>query len=481
MSYIHKLILSVLFVILLILPMKAQIKRTGVSAGLGAGASWGETELRDRTARFQGRGFLRYGLTEEIQAELGGGYSEIKGESYRTALIPIDFRFVFNPFSYDAWNPFLYAGVGALNYKLKTVPPEATSAVGTKGWTGYIPAGLGVQFALTEKLIFEASGGYNYTFSDNLNGYKGNRKDAFWGVLAGITVTGETGSADPDNDGLTNDQEKALGTDPQSPDTDGDGLTDGDEVNRYHTSPLMRDSDGDGLRDGDEIVSSRTDPQKSDTDGDGLSDGDEITKFHSDPLKMDTDGDGLTDGQEITKTKTDPLKADTDGDSLSDGDEVDRYKTNPLKADTDGGTVSDGKEIQNKTNPLDPVDDVPKKEEIKAAVGVAIVLEGITFKSNKAEIIPSSEKTLTLVLNTLVQHPDIEVLITGHTDNIGNSDENLKLSQQRADAVKTYLVKMGIDGERISTKGLGETKPLDSNGTEEGRKKNRRIEFIRTK
>lgn len=82
-------------------------------------------------------------------------------------------------------------------------------------------------------------------------------------------------------------------------DTDGDGISDLDEVSLYGTNPSANDSDGDGLSDGDEINVHNTDPTVADSDGDGLSDGDEINIHGTDPLNNDTDGDGMSDGDEV--------------------------------------------------------------------------------------------------------------------------------------------------------------------------------------
>ena len=229
-------------------------------------------------------------------------------------------------------------------------------------------------------------------------------------------------AVDTDGDGLTDDVEIGLGTDPNDPDTDGDLLDDGVEVNVHGTDPLDADTDdggvsdgtevlidgtdpldpsddllppvdtdGDGLVDDDEVAVYGTDPNNPDTDGDGLSDGEEVLVHLTDPLlpdtdggtvsdgaeiangtdpldpsddvpPSDTDGDGLLDADEVAVYGTDPLDADTDDDGLTDGEEVLVHLTDPLNPDTDGGTVGDGVEVVNGTDPLDPSDDVPPSD-----------------------------------------------------------------------------------------------------------------------
>jgi len=77
------------------------------------------------------------------------------------------------------------------------------------------------------------------------------------------------------------------------------------------------------------------------------------------------------------------------------------------------------------------------------------------------------------------EHSDLKFEIDGHTDSDGKGDANLKLSQERADAVKAKLTEMGIDDARLTTKGFGATKPIDKNDTAEGKANNRRVEFVK--
>lgn len=77
----------------------------------------------------------------------------------------------------------------------------------------------------------------------------------------------------------------------------------------------------------------------------------------------------------------------------------------------------------------------------------------------------------------LNSNPGMKMVINGHTDNVGEEAYNLKLSKKRAKAVTAYLVLKGIDKQRVYPKGFGETKPVDTNDTKEGRRNNRRVEF----
>ena len=109
-----------------------------------------------------------------------------------------------------------------------------------------------------------------------------------------------------------------------------------------------------------------------------------------------------------------------------------------------------------------------------------IVTHGINFDVDMATIRPESMGVLNQIKAVMEQDASLKFEIDGHTDNSGDSAHNQTLSQERAEAVKTQLVTMGIDADRLSTKGYGDAKPMASNDTPDGKANNRRVEFVRT-
>ncbi len=253
--------------------------------------------------------------------------------------------------------PYIFGGIGVMNFEPRNLDQNVGLPNNQRGLYDKtqltIPLGAGIEMYVTDDLTLNAKGQINLTQTDYLDdfadaGDSPNDVFALFGVGASYYIFG---SLDCDKDGLTDTEERRIGTDPCNVDTDGDGLTDFEEVRTYRTDPLKADTDGDGLNDFEELRTYGTDPRNPDTDNDGLNDGQEIAR-KTDPKNPDTDGDKLTDGDEVNVHRTDPTNADTDGDGLPDGEEITVYSTNPLAADTDGDGLNDGEEVRTyKTNP----------------------------------------------------------------------------------------------------------------------------------
>lgn len=194
-----------------------------------------------------------------------------------------------------------------------------------------------------------------------------------------LTRLGITYDGDHDGDGVVDVVELRFGSSPLLVDSDGDGLTDKFEITQLAgwTQPDTPDTDKDGVLDGDEDIDSDglsnrqeqdlgTSPLKPDTDGDGVNDGTEVAHGSNPlvadqppapplagdpppitpvPTATDVDGDGLVDFLETDEYSTDPANPDTDGDGLSDGAEIDSYLTDPRSSDTDGDGLRDDYEI----------------------------------------------------------------------------------------------------------------------------------------
>jgi outer membrane protein OmpA-like peptidoglycan-associated protein len=124
------------------------------------------------------------------------------------------------------------------------------------------------------------------------------------------------------------------------------------------------------------------------------------------------------------------------------------------------------------------------EEEIPGAVveriddGIVVTFDensGVYFDTNKYNINANSEKMLTKLASILVEYPDTNVLVVGHTDSSGADEYNMTLSKNRANSVTTFMTSKGLDTARFTTKWFGEEQPIADNATPEGRAKNRRV------
>lgn len=249
-------------------------------------------------------------------------------------------------------------------------------------------------------------------------------------------------------------------------------------------------------------------PPAKDSDGDGVDDEKDACPNQPGPVERggcpapkDTDGDGVTDDvdacpadkgvpQQDPKKNGCPLPKDTDGDGIMDdkdacpnhaGKASNDPKEHGCPGDTDGDGIRDDKDAcPGEKGAADPD---PHKNGCPKAVRVKgdeiIILQQVEFDTGTARIKPVSNALLAEVAGVLKEHPEIlKVEVQGHTDNKGAPKLNKGLSGNRADAVTKALIKLGIDKKRLVSKGYGEEKPIADNNTEDGRAKNRRVQFV---
>jgi outer membrane protein OmpA-like peptidoglycan-associated protein len=312
-------------------------------------------------------------------------------------------------------NPFLTGGVGAFKYK------------GTYG--AFIPVGAGIQIKASDNIFFLLNSQYRIPVTDmaayhfyhsvGIASAIVSRKTKPVEVIVPVAVV-----LDRDGDGI-------LDADDKCPDTPGLASLQG-----------CPDRDGDGIADGDDKC--------PDVAG--------LAKYEGCPIP-DTDGDGINDEQDkcptvkgLARYQGCPIP-DTDGDGVND--EEDKCPSRPGPASNMGCPVI-SKEVIDKIN---------------------FAAKNVFFATGSYKLLPKSFKSLNEVANLMKADESLMVDIDGHTDAVGSDQSNQVLSDNRAGAVKEYLIKQGVDPSRLKSAGYGETKPVADNTTAAGRAKNRRTEM----
>ena len=173
---------------------------------------------------------------------------------------------------------------------------------------------------------------------------------------------------------------------------------------------------------------------------------------------------------------------DSDHDGVPDG--VDKCPgTAPGVAVNEEGCAADKGGDADGDGVLDSDDQCPgtapgiKVDAKGCAIDQTLILQGVNFETGSAVLTGDAAATLDLIAQSLNGQPNSKIEIGGHTDNVGSEAYNLTLSQQRAEAVRQYLIGKGVDAARMTTQGYGTSKPIESNATEKGRAINRRVEF----
>ncbi|WP_196885661.1 OmpA family protein [Aureivirga sp. CE67] len=230
-----------------------------------------------------------------------------------------------------------------------------------------------------------------------------------------------------------------------------------------------------------------------DTDGDGVKDSEDACPEIAGEKELggcpDADKDGIADQNDACPNAKGTVKnggcPDTDGDGVVDKDDACPNKKGEKGnngcpwVDTDGDGVLD----KDDAYPNDPTmwtkEQFLRKERLKNAIAkIQENAKAIKFGVGSARFTPRKSKQLDEIVALMKENKDANFLIQGNTDNTGSEEINQKLSVRRAEGVKKYLVKAGIEASRIEVKGLGESNPIDSNDTWKGRAKNRRVDFV---
>ncbi len=233
--------------------------------------------------------------------------------------------------------------------------------------------------------------------------------------------------------------------------------------------------------------------EKTDTDGDGVYDEDDKCPELAGTLinngcPNDLDGDGIYDENDKCPNLAGNVENagcpnDTDGDGVYDGKDdcpelAGVVENSGCPADADGDGVYDVNDnCPNRAGTVENAGcpEIKINEEERALLARA--MESVEFNTGSAILKPNSKAILDQITNLMKKYPRYKLEIRGHTDDRGERQANMQLSENRAESCYNFLAEKGIEARRISFEGFGESKPLYSNDTEIGRGKNRRVEF----
>jgi OOP family OmpA-OmpF porin len=355
--------------------------------------------------------------------------------------------------------PALHAGVGVMTEEFDAFNVE-------------FPVGGSLNFRITDNVYFSTKAEYRFDLTDRRDNIVVGAGGLF--LFGGAKQPEEPEIGDSDGDGVldnVDDCKNIAGPIEFNgcPDTDGDRVS--DQFDDCPQTPGLEslngcpDADGDGITDADDACPNAAGPASQngcpDADGDGIMDSEDrcpnlagATSANGCP---DRDGDGVEDSADDCPDQAGAFAAagcpDADGDGIQDN--LDKCPNAAGNADKDGC----------------PEISAEDQEILDLAV------QAIEFESGSSSLTSESYITLDQIVDILKRYQGYSCKIEGHTDSIGHRADNMKMSEDRAQACLDYLVSKGIDSSRLSIEGFGESMPIATNKYKDGRAQNRRVEF----
>ncbi|MEN0005386.1 MAG: OmpA family protein [Bacteroidota bacterium] len=378
-----------------------------------------------------------------------------------------------------------------------------------------VPLGIGADIRVGKNAFINLQGEYRVAFEDERSN-----------IQVGIGLMYHFGKQDRDGDGIADAKDKCPdvpGTASTSgcPDTDGDGISDARD--KCPTTPGSArtkgcpDSDGDGITDDQDACPTVAGKLNGcpDEDNDGVADKDDKCPSDAGLAELegcpDTDGDGVADpldkcineagpssngGCPVTDRDEDGVRdeadkcpdtpgtaatlgcPDSDGDGVADADDRCPEKAGPFAGcpDTDGDGVIDADDAcVDQPGPTTNKGCPEIKEEEQEVLDLA--MSAVQFETGSATLKSDSYTILDQIVEIANRYAGYSLSIEGHTDNVGDAENNQVLSEDRARACYQYLLSKGIQASRLSFQGFGESQPIANNNTRTGRRRNRRVEF----
>ncbi len=526
-----KIVFGLCTFLLLIGSTFAQTESSRWGIGINAGVAQYNGEVENQFFSFSGQDYnglaglsIHRFLSNHFDLELDLTMGDIKAKKedglndFEYNMGTANLHLTYNFFKYEdvKFRPFIFAGAGMLIFQ---------SFDRDENYLALPAAGLGVNYKLNERINIKYQNTYFLASEDDIDNQTGGGNDAFLHTTIGVS-TAIVSTKDADGDGVIDKKDKCPGTTPGvkvnnegcAVDRDADGV-----LNKDDKCPDLAgvvdldgcpDTDGDGIADAEdtcpELAGSAELGGCPDTDKDGIADNVDkcpeiagLAELEGCPDEEDNYAMGIYEYNKL------PLKNGTlviyDENNvaidtiLTDENGVFRYKVldpdqyysiKPIGLDGDVDNVEiylvdedmnrteDTRKLDNgvfvftKADKKDPVDDTKPSLDIPKDL-----LTNLNFNSSSSTINIKYYDQLNRLAMIMNKKTGININVNGYADSSGPIDFNNRLSQARADRVKQYLVRKGVDAKRISAKGHGIVRPIGSNETAEGKALNRRVEI----